>query len=133
MFLNSTLFTFNNKFYKQVFDTPMGSSLSPIIAWLCKIWKKLPFRIYKYIHYFTTDMSITHIVLALPSENIDDTLTIFNSLHTRLQFTIEVGIDNRLNFLDTILIINNKRIIFDTKLYIFGKVPEFSFQSSSLS
>jgi len=78
-------------------------------------------------------MSITHIVLALPSENIDDTLTIFNSLHTRLQFTIEVGIDNRLNFLDTILIINNKRIIFDTKLYIFGKVPEFSFQLSSLS
>jgi len=82
----------------------------------------LPSRIYKYIHYFTTDMSISDvdIVLALSSEYIGDTLIIFNSLytrlqlHTRLQFTMEVGNDNRLNFLDTTLIIDNKRIIFDT-------------------
>jgi len=57
---------------------------------------------------------IDDIVLALLSEYIDDTLTIFNSLYTRLQFTMEVDNDNRLNFLDTTLIIDNKRIIFDT-------------------
>ena len=59
-----------------------------------------------------------------------------NSLHTRLQFTMEVGNDdNRLNFLDITLIIDNKKIIFDyiSQNYIFGKVPEFAFQSSSLS
>jgi len=30
--LNSIFFTFNNKFYKQIFGTLMGSPLSPIIA-----------------------------------------------------------------------------------------------------
>jgi len=30
--LNSIFFTFNNKFYKQIFSTLMGSPLSPIIA-----------------------------------------------------------------------------------------------------
>jgi len=57
-----------------------------------------------------------------------------NSLHTRLQFTMEVGNDNRLNFLD-ITFIDNKKIIFDyiSQNYIFGKVSEFTFQSSSLS
>ncbi|KYN21181.1 hypothetical protein ALC57_06452 [Trachymyrmex cornetzi] len=30
--LNSTFFTFNNKIYKQIFGTPMGSPLSPIVA-----------------------------------------------------------------------------------------------------
>ena len=42
---------------------------------------------------------VDDIVLALLSEYIDDTL--FNFLQTRLQFTMEVGNDNRLNFLDT--------------------------------
>ena len=49
----------------------------------------------------------------IPSNNIDDTLNIFNSLHTRLQFTMEVSIDDRLNFLDMILIIDSQRIIFN--------------------
>jgi len=30
--LNSTVFIFNNKFYEQIFGSPMGSPLSPIIA-----------------------------------------------------------------------------------------------------
>jgi len=32
LILNSTFFSFNNKIYKQVFDAPIGSPLSPIIA-----------------------------------------------------------------------------------------------------
>jgi len=30
--LDSTYFVFDNQFYKQTFGTPMGSSLSPIVA-----------------------------------------------------------------------------------------------------
>lgn len=37
-------------------------------------------------------------------------LDTFNSLHPRLQFTLEEGTDNRLNFLD-VTIINNKGFI----------------------
>ena len=52
---------------------------------------------------------------------------IFNSLYTKLQFTMEVGNDNRLNFLDTTVIIDNKRIIFDTyhKTTFSGRFLDF--------
>ena len=30
--LNSTVFIFNKKIYKQIFGTPMGSPLSPVVA-----------------------------------------------------------------------------------------------------
>jgi len=45
---------------------------------------------------------------------INSTLSISNSLHTRLQFTMKVGINNRICFLDITIIIDNQRIIFDT-------------------
>jgi len=32
LILHSTFFKFNNTYYKQIFGTPMGSPLSPIIA-----------------------------------------------------------------------------------------------------
>jgi len=32
--LSSTYFTFGNRIYKQIFGTPMGSPLSPIVAGL---------------------------------------------------------------------------------------------------
>jgi len=39
--LSSTYFTFNNKIYKQIFDNPMGSPLSPIMADLGEIWRNM--------------------------------------------------------------------------------------------
>ncbi|KYN09501.1 hypothetical protein ALC57_18369 [Trachymyrmex cornetzi] len=56
---------------------------------------------------------VDDVILALPSNNINDALNTFNSLHTRLQFTLEIGSEDRLSFLDTTLIIDNHRIIFD--------------------
>jgi len=38
---------------------------------------------------------------------------IFNSLNTRLQFTVEVGIDNRISFLDMLLIVEDGKLVFD--------------------
>jgi len=32
LIIKATFFTFNNKFYRQIFGTPMGSPLSPILA-----------------------------------------------------------------------------------------------------
>ncbi|KYN16344.1 hypothetical protein ALC57_11400, partial [Trachymyrmex cornetzi] len=56
---------------------------------------------------------VEDILLALPFDNIFETLNIFNSLHDRLQFTLEIGTDGRINFLDTTVIIKNNMIIFD--------------------
>jgi len=41
---------------------------------------------------------VDDIILAAPSESINDILKIFNSLHVRLQFTMEIGIDGKLSF-----------------------------------
>jgi len=46
-------------------------------------------------------------VIVVSSNEIDNILTIFNSLHLRLQFTMEIG-DNIINFLDLTIIINQK-------------------------
>ena len=92
----------------------MGSPLFPIIADIVmQDLEEIAISNLQVFHPLFYYRYVDDIVLAFPSEYIDDTLTIFNSLHTRLQFTMEVG-DNRLNFLDTTLIIDNKRIIFDT-------------------
>lgn len=53
------------------------------------------------------------ILLSAPGEHFDEILNTFNSLHERLQFTIEVDEGDRLNFLDTTIIIKDNRIIFD--------------------
>jgi len=107
--LSSTYFTFNNTIYKQTYDTPMGSSLSPIIAdvvmrdletyYLNKINYKLTFY-YRYVD---------DIVLASPSDKINLTLETFNGYHERLKFTIEYEDSRSLSFLLTIS---------DNKIYI---------------
>jgi len=51
----------------------------------------------------------------------NDILKIFNSFHARLNFTLETSDNNSINFLDTKIIIDDHRIIFD--LY---KKPMFS-------
>ncbi|KYM95054.1 hypothetical protein ALC62_14310, partial [Cyphomyrmex costatus] len=55
---------------------------------------------------------VDDIVLCLPTSKIDELTKKFNSLHDRLQFTCEIGGD-RINFLDTTIIISNNSLIFD--------------------
>jgi len=51
-------------------------------------------------------------IIIASSESVDDILGIFNFLHTRLQFTMEVDTDGRISFLDTLLMEEGK-LIFD--------------------
>jgi len=94
MVLDSTFFTFNRKFYKQKFGTPMGSPLSPIIADLVmedletNALNNISFRLPFYYRY------VDDIMLAVPHNKSKDVLDIFNSFHPRLQFIIELGITN---------------------------------------
>jgi len=39
---------------------------------------------------------------------------VFNSFHERLQFTLEIGMNYKINFLDVTVIIRNHRILFDS-------------------
>jgi len=92
MILKSTYFTFNNVIYRQNFGTPMGSPLSPIIADL--VLRDIENRAINILNvplpiYFGY---VNDIVLAAPSDFVNNIVNIFNSFHPRLQFALEVVI-----------------------------------------
>lgn len=104
--LDSTYFGYNGRIYKQIFGTPMGSPLSPIIADIVlqdieeRALNTLSYPLPFYFRY------VDDIVLAAPADQFNLILSTFNSFHNRMQFTIEIG-GNSINFLDTTIIRNN--------------------------
>jgi len=112
MIFESTYFTFNNTIYRQKFGTPMGSPLSPIIADL--VLRDIESRAINALNvtlpiYFRY---VDDILLAAPSDSVNDIVNTFNSFHPRLQFTLEVGGD-KLNFLDVTIVKLNGNLEFD--------------------
>ena len=109
---DSTYFIFNGVIYKQTFGSPMGSPLSPAIADLVLVdleiiaLERLPIIVPIYYRY------IDDVLMSIPRSLVKTVLEVFNSFHHRLQFTVEIG-PNRINFLDTTVIINNGIIEFD--------------------
>ncbi|XP_071639780.1 uncharacterized protein [Temnothorax longispinosus] len=111
--LESTFFIFNGVIYQQTFGSPMGSPLSPIVADIVmqdlevKALAILDFIPPFYCRY------VDDIAMAVPSTSCTYTLEIFNSFHPRLQFTMEVSVDDRLNFLEVTIIRSKNFLIFD--------------------
>ncbi|XP_071579118.1 uncharacterized protein [Temnothorax nylanderi] len=113
LILNSTFFMFNGKIYRQTFGVPMGSPLSPMAADIVlQDLETIAFCTLKYIPPFYKRY-IDDITLAAPSTLLQHTLDVFNSFHPRLKFTIEIGEDDKLNFLEITMILNNNRLTFD--------------------
>jgi len=50
--------------------------------------------------------------MAVPTSKIEVVIATFNSIHSSLQFTSEIG-HKTINFLDTTIMIRNNRILFD--------------------
>ncbi|XP_070155138.1 uncharacterized protein [Polyergus mexicanus] len=125
--LNSTYFTFNGTIYRQTFGTPMGSPFSPIIADI--VLQDLETRALETLT-FTPPFFVKYvddIALAASSDLLDHTLNIFNTFHPRVQFTMEIKVDNRLNFLDITMILADNQLIFDWyhKLTFSGRYLHF--------
>lgn len=54
--------------------------------------------------------------LAAPLELMNDILTVFNSLHDRLRFTIEINKNDCIDFLDVTVIADRRGTIFKTDI-----------------
>lgn len=119
--MHNTSFSFDNKYYQQIFGLPMGSPLAPICADLvmqklesCCL-KKLDFKPIFYYRY------VDDILLCIPKDKIQSTVDSFNNYHPRLRFTFETEINNRIPFLDALIIHENNKLSFD-----WYKKPTFS-------
>ncbi|KAL6417723.1 hypothetical protein ACFW04_014337 [Cataglyphis niger] len=99
--LDSTSFSFNRKFYEQIFGSTMGSPLSSILTDIMMDDLET--------HYLD---SIDDIFAIVPRAKIDEINVIFNSYHQRLKFTYEIESDSCINFLNT-----NTLILFEPSKY----------------
>ena len=102
--MNNIFFQFDNKYYQQVFGTPMGSPISPMLADLVlqdheeDVLNKLSLKIYAYYRYADDTF------LIIPKNMIKETLENFNSYYSRLKFTYELEFENTLSFLNLLMI-----------------------------
>lgn len=113
--LGSTYFSFNKIFYKQIFDSPMSSPLSPIIANI--VLEDLEEKVPTIAVSFTILLQIyRRYITCCSARQFRFNIKNFQLFPwtVRLQFTLEVGTENSLNFLDVSIIVDEHRIIFDT-------------------
>lgn len=102
--LENCFFSFNNIIYHQIFGTPMGSPVSPVIADLVmevleqNVLRTLMFKPAFYFRY------VDDILFTVPVCHLNETLTRFNNFNQHIKFTVEVEKENQLAFLDVLLI-----------------------------
>jgi len=111
MILGSTSFVFEGRIYEQIYGSPMGSPLSPILADMVmedletNCLSRLDFKVHTFYRY------VDDIFMVIPVEKLNFVLTTFNSYHSRLKFTYELENNNMLNFLNVSVIRDNGNII----------------------
>lgn len=109
---NNTCFSFDNKHYRQILGTPMGSKCSPIIALyvmdelLDTCIPQLSFQL-PFIKKYVDDL-----VCVVPEDKQDEILQVFNAYNEHLKFTIEKEDEqNSVPFLDSRMIRTADNII----------------------
>ncbi|XP_043467539.1 protein dopey homolog PFC0245c-like [Leptopilina heterotoma] len=110
---DNNFFKFNDKYYQQIYGTPMGSSISGLFADIVMedletiCLSKLSFKPLFFYRY------VDDIITCIPADKINEIVDKFNGYDERLQFTFEMLNNNSINFLDVLIIIDNKKLITD--------------------
>lgn len=110
---DNSYFSFQNKFYQQISGSAMGNPASPAFANLVMfdILKEFENRVgpdLQFLYLYVDD-----IIACIPRNNLDTCLNILNSISQDVQFTHEIEVNNRIPFLDLLLINNNDVILID--------------------
>lgn len=100
----STFYEFNGNYYQQFFGTTMGSLVSPISADITMDDLETN---------FVTKLKMDDIIICIPKDTLDMLFSSFNSYYERLQFTYELDSNNRIRFLDLVLIREENLIVTD--------------------
>ena len=113
--MRQNVFTFNNKFYRQIFGTGMGNSLSPVIANLfmelfeTQLVNTLP--LYPLIDSWYR--YVDDILVVVPHDfPIQDFLSQMNNLVNSIKFTSEVQNCEGIPFLDLFIIRKDEQLSF---------------------
>ena len=111
LIMKSTYFSFDRKFYHQIYGLPMGGPCSTIFADMVlddletECLGLLDFTPVVFFRY------VDDIFIIVPKNKVDSILQVFNSYDNRLQFTHEVENENSISFLDLLIIQKEGRII----------------------
>lgn len=109
--VDNNYFKNEDHFYKQIFGLGMGNCLSPICSDIVMqhlqntCLDMLSFKPPFFKRY------VDDIATSIPETKIDELLSVFNSFHPRLQFTIELENEGKLPFLDVLLIRKENSIL----------------------
>lgn len=115
--IDQSYFRFNDKFFIQKEGLPMGSPLSPLLAELfMKNFENHLFNIknplIKNIHFWRRYVDDVFCVWTGTERQLQQFLSLLNSLNTKIQFTIEKETDHSINFLDLTIINQNNQLTY---------------------
>jgi hypothetical protein len=105
--LQSTTFKWNNRYFKQIKGTPMGSPISVVLAELTMqnfettALRRPPCNILFWKRY------VDDIITAVPTDKIETLLAYLNALNNHIQFTVEKEENSSIPFLDLFITRND--------------------------
>ena len=118
--LEQNYFKFNNQIYKQTNGLPMGSPLSPLLSELymtdfeTNVFSNKNFEsINKHVHFWARYVDDIFCIWTGTDRQLSQFLNILNNINDSIQFTLEMEIENSLNFLDLKFFKNNNKLEVD--------------------